>query len=191
MKKMLLSVFGILFATMAHAKAPVMYFDLGDTIVDTKDMKHIHYYQGALNYLLELKSKGYQLGIITNIPETFGSDYNAKLLTLKKFIGDNWDDSITFNWDIFDDIILPLKNTELKPSPVMFEKAVEHGNNCPVSYISESPKEITAASNTGLATHLFVMNDPDMYVPLNNIKTYLKDNFKKSYDEDCFKGVSY
>jgi FMN phosphatase YigB (HAD superfamily) len=152
-------------------------------------MKHIHYYQGALNYLIELKSKGYQLGLITNIPETFGSDYDAKLLTLKKFISDNWDDQISFNWDLFDDIILPLKNTELKPNPVMFEKAIEHANHCPVSYISENPKEIVAASDTGLATRLFVSGDPDLYVPVNNIKNYLKANYKKSYDEDCFKDV--
>lgn len=189
MKTMMFSLLGVLFATMAHAKAPVMYFDLGDTIVDTKDMKHIHYYQGALNYLLELKSKGYKLGMITNIPETFGKDYDAKLLTLKKFISNNWDDSITFNWDIFDDIILPLKNTELKPNPVMFEKAIAHANNCPASSISESPKEITAAIDTGLATHLFVLSDPVMYVPVDNLKTYLTDNYKKPYDEDCFKDV--
>jgi phosphoglycolate phosphatase-like HAD superfamily hydrolase len=189
MKTMMLSVFSFLFATVVHAKAPVMYFDLGDTIVDTKDMKHIHYYQGALNYLLELKSKGYQLGMITNIPETFGSDYDAKLLTLKKLISDNWDDTIAFNWDIFDDIILPLKNTELKPNPVMFEKAIAHAQRCPVSYISESAKEITAATNIGLATHLFVLNAPTMYVPVNSVKAYLKDNYKIPYDEDCFKDV--
>ena len=182
-------MFGVLFATVAHAKAPIMYFDLGDTIVDTKDMKHIHYYQGSLNYLLELKNKGYQLGMITNIPETFGSDYQAKLATLKKFIQDNWDDPIAFNWDIFDDIILPLKNIERKPSPALFEKAMLHANNCPASYISESPTEISAASNTGLATHLFVMSDPEMYVPVSNIKAYLKSNYKKPYDEDCFKDV--
>ena len=32
---------------------PWIYFDLGDTIIDTKDMKKLKYFKGAKDYLSE------------------------------------------------------------------------------------------------------------------------------------------
>lgn len=166
-------------------KMPWVYFDLGDTVISTSDMKHLHYFKGAREYMDELKRQGFKIGIITNIPETFGMDYDEKLLTLKKVIADGWDEVEPFDWSVYDEIILPLKNSELKPAPTLFMKAISHANGCPAAFIGESPKEITAADNVGMATKLFVSTEAELYVPVAKMNKYMKDHYKNNYDPEC------
>ncbi len=166
-------------------KAPWIYFDLGDTVISTQDMKHLHYFNGAREYIEDLKRQGYKIGMITNIPETWGMDYDEKLLTLKKVIHDGWDESRPFDWEAFDEIILPLKNTELKPNAVMFVKAINKANGCPSAFIGESQKEVDAAKNLGMASKLFVKDEVEQYIPVHKVNRYLKDNYTRSYEKEC------
>jgi phosphoglycolate phosphatase-like HAD superfamily hydrolase len=166
-------------------KAPWVYFDLGDTVISTSDMKHLHYFKGAKAYMEDLKKNGFKIGIITNIPETWGMDYDEKLQTLKNVIQTGWDDNEPFDWAVYDDIILPLKNTEMKPAPTMFIKAIDKAFGCPSAFIGESPKEIQAATDAGMAAKLFVANDGELYIPVEKVNRYLKDNYKRVYDPEC------
>lgn len=173
------------FNAKAQDKKPWVYFDLGDTVVSTKDMKHIKYMKGAREYMDELKREGFKIGIISNIPEAWGMDYDEKLLTLKQAILDGWDEAMPFDWSVYDEIILPLKNAEMKPAADLFIKAINKSESCPLAYIGESPKEIKAAEDLGIAAKLFNENDQEIYIPIVQIKSFLAQNYHREYDKDC------
>lgn len=173
------------FKTIAQDKKPWVYFDLGDTVVNTKDMKDLKYINGAREYMDELKREGFKIGIISNIPENWGMDYDEKLLALKKVIQDGWTEERPFDWSIYDEVILPLKNTEMKPAPTLFLKAITLADSCPSLYIGESPKEIVAAKNVGMAAKLFNENDKEIYIPIREVKSFIVNNYSRDYDLGC------
>jgi beta-phosphoglucomutase-like phosphatase (HAD superfamily) len=173
------------FKAIGQEKKPWIYFDLGDTVVSTKDMKHIKYIKGAREYINELKREGFKVGIISNIPENWGMDYDEKLLSLKKVIQDGWDEPNPFDWTAYDEVILPLKNNEMKPAPTLFLKAITKAESCPSAYIGESPREITAAQSVGMAAKLFVENETDLYIPIGQLKFFLATNYQREYDKEC------
>ena len=177
------SLFG--FQAKAQDKRPWVYFDLGDTVVNTKDMKDIKYMRGAREYIEELKREGFKIGIISNIPENWGMDYDEKLLTLKKVIQDGWNEERPFDWTVFDEVILPLKNTEMKPAPTLFLKAIQKAESCPSMYVGESSKEITAAQNTGMAAKLYDERESEPYMPVSGIKPFMAENYQRDYDKEC------
>lgn len=173
------------FNVKAQDKKPWVYFDLGDTVVNTKDMDHIKYMKGARDYMDELKREGFKIGIISNIPENWGMDYDEKLLTLKKVIQDGWDEEEPFDWSVFDEVILPLTNTEMKPAPTLFLKAINKADSCPSAYIGESPKEIIAAKKVGMAAKLFNESDVEIYIPVTDVKKFITENYQGNYDKNC------
>ena len=188
MKNILLIICFIFFftnAVFAADKRPWVYFDLGDTIVSTKDIKHLKYMNGAREYMEELKREGFKIGIISNIPESWGMDYDEKFQSLKKMIADGWDEERPFDWSIYDDVILPLKNSERKPAPTLFIEAINKAQSCPSVYIGESVDEITAAGNAGMATKLYNKDDSVLYVPVDQMKMYIIQNYKLDYDKNC------
>lgn len=173
------------FKTFAQDKKPWVYFDLGDTVVNTKDMKHLKYMNGARDYIEELKREGFHVGIISNIPENWGMDYDEKLLTLKKVIQDGWEEDKPFDWAVFDEIILPLTAREMKPAPTLFIKAIAKADSCPSVYIGESPKEIVAAKAAGMAAKLYDESSSDSYIPVIKVKTFIAENYQAEYDHNC------
>lgn len=173
------------FQAKAQDKGLWVYFDLGDTVVSTKDMKKIKYIPGAKEYIERLHQEGFKVGMISNIPETWGMDYDEKLLSLKKAIEDGWVDSVPFDWTLYDEVILPLKNTEMKPAPHLFLKAIQRAQSCPSLYIGESPKEILAAEKIGMAAKLFDDSQTELYIPISELKNYITSNYQISYDQDC------
>lgn len=181
----LLSLFSFNAKAQGHDKKPWVYFDLGDTVVNTKDMNHIKYMKGAREYIEELKREGFKVGIISNIPESWGMDYNEKLSTLKKIIQDGWDEEQPFDWTVYDEVILPLKNNEMKPAPVLFLKAIDKAQSCPSVYIGESPKEILAAQNVGMAAKLYNESDEVSFIPVNEVKPFIVVNYHVDYDKEC------
>lgn len=177
------SLFG--FHAKAQAKQPWVYFDLGDTVVSTKNMNDIKYMRGAREYIEDLKREGFKIGIISNIPENWGMGYDEKLLTLKKVIQEGWSEERPFDWTVFDEVILPLKNTEMKPAPTLFLKAILKAESCPSMYVGECPKEIVAAQNIGMAAKLYVEQESEAYLPVDRIKSFLASNYQREYDKDC------
>lgn len=180
----LLSLFS--FNLKAESKKIWVYFDLGNTIVNTKDLKHLTYMKDAREYMEELKREGFKIGIISNIPEDWGMDYDEKFLSLKKFINDGWSEERPFDWGLFDEVILPLKNSEMKPAATLFLKAINKAESCPSAYIGESPKEIEAAAGVGMAAKLFVETDKEKYIPVMQMRTFISNNYNLEYDKECF-----
>jgi phosphoglycolate phosphatase-like HAD superfamily hydrolase len=169
------------FRAVAHDKKPWVYFDLGDTVISTKDPKHFKYMNGAREYIEQLKREGFNVGMISNIPENWGIDYEEKLLTLKKYIQDHWDGDRPFDWTVYDEVILPLKNSEMKPSPTLFLKAINNAESCPSIYIGENLQEILAAKDSGMSAKLYETT----YLPIEQVKTYIIENYHLNYDKNC------
>lgn len=180
----LLSLF-VFQAKAQDKKSSWVYFDLGDTLVNTKDMKKLRYMPGAREYIDKLAREGYRVGIISNIPEEWGLDYSQKLQRLKEVIKAGWIDEVPFDWKAFDVVLLPLKNHEMKPAPDLFLQAIQHSDLCPSVYVGENPKEIKAAQATGMAAQLFSEDSPEPYIPVSKLKKYLTENYALNYDEDC------
>lgn len=162
-----------------------VYFDLGNTIIDTKSPEGMHYYNGTKEYLKELRRNGFKIGIISNIPETFGMSYEEKLQTLKDFIREKWNDEEEFDWTLFDHIFLPLNNSELKPADVLYLRAMQKADFCPMVYISEDKKEVTKARELGLAAHLYDETSDNLYLKQESIEQYILENYKNKYSMEC------
>jgi phosphoglycolate phosphatase-like HAD superfamily hydrolase len=185
--KSIILFFMVISSAFASNKKPWVYFDLGETVINSKDMKKLSYIDGAKEYLEELKRDGYNVGLITNIPETWGADYQSKLAELKKVIASGWVDNKEFDWSVFDEVILPLNNTELKPAPTLFMKAIVKAESCPSVYIGDSDKEVAAASSVGMASKQFKREDPDLYVPIAEVNSFIEHNYKLDYDHECLR----
>ncbi|MDD0854413.1 hypothetical protein HBN50_14975 [Halobacteriovorax sp. GB3] len=162
-----------------------VFFDLGDTIVNTKDKKGFHYFDGAKAYLESLRKMGLHIGIISNIPETFGMSYEEKLQTLKTLIQSKWNDKEQFDWSLFDEILLPLNNNELKPADILFLRALSRAGECPSIYISENEREVLKAESMGIAGHLFDKESQGMYVPLEILESYIDENYARPIPSEC------
>lgn len=161
------------FSSVADAcKNTWLYFDLGNTIVNTKDNSNeTKYMPEAQEYLRELKDAGCTLGLIVNIPQSFGATYAEKISNLKDYVDSRWIESEPFTWDIFDAIYVPPSNEDLKPKPLLFRavqlKAWMRGKH--VLYQGETPAEIAAAKKHGMDAFLVGSRSDRFYLPLNEI----------------------
>ncbi len=162
-----------------------VYFDLGNTVISTKDAKHLHYFPGAREYMHLLHRAGFKIGAIVNIPEGWGTNYPQKLQALKNVLAQDWAEQKPFEWEAFDQVILPMKDTERKPAPTLYIKAIENANGCPSAFIGEDPAETNAAINLGMAAKLFVENDPELYIHPLKVRDFLLRNYKRPYDPRC------
>lgn len=166
------------FSAFADCERPFLFFDLGNTLVDTRTYKFekIIYMPGAFTYIAELKRRGYSLGLIANIPESWGSTRAEKLATLRKFISDRWADPNPMIWDAFDlGILIPLKNSERKPAPVLFNQAMAlaQQTHCKAIYEGEEDQEMVAAHNAGMFP--FKVGRADrFYLPIDEIDDFVK-----------------
>tara|TARA_R110002072_G_scaffold534_7_gene4139 strand:- start:42670 stop:43269 length:600 start_codon:yes stop_codon:yes gene_type:complete len=164
---------------------PWIFFDLGNTVVDTTSKKEIHYYPNTFQYLKNLKEQGYRIGIISNIPEKFGKDYNEKLATLKKYINSKWSDDTPFDWTLFDEVIIPLNDKERKPSPILFKRAMARAGRCPIVFMGENQKEVAAAKDLGLSTFQVGKKGKSFYVPESGLTNFVKSTFHLDYKDNC------
>ncbi|TNE95541.1 MAG: hypothetical protein EP326_14860 [Deltaproteobacteria bacterium] len=149
-----------------------IYFDLGNTLVNTKDHPNqVKYMEGALEYLDSLKNAGCTLGLIVNIPEQFGTSYQEKLSTLKKYVEDRWVEDTPFVWEYFSEIYLPKTNEDLKPKPILFQQVMRNAWKAgkKVFYQGETPKEIDAAKKEGMTAHLVGSRSDSFYLPVDEI----------------------
>lgn len=184
MKSLFIIMF-ILFSTKSYSslektcKGTTLFFDLGNTLVNTKDdPNHITYMPEAEVYLKKLKDSGCKLSLIVNIPESFGGTYEEKIKTLKAYVDDKWTESKPFTWDYFDEIHVPHSNKDLKPNPILFRLAFlnswEKGKK--VIYQGETAAEIDAAREIGMTAFLVGSRSDSFYLPFNEIKyNILKD----------------
>jgi len=147
----------------------VVFFDLGDTIVDTKthDFKKILYYLQTKNYLYQLKDDGHELGLIVDVPESWGDTHEKKMKKLVSFITGLWGDERyeDFDWsDFAKDLILlpPTTNDRKDHSNYLFKKAKEivQEKNCHAVFQGEQMSEVKMANEQNIKGFL-VQYDED------------------------------
>lgn len=113
-----------------------IWFDLGDVLIGSRDQddrygqydprnRNMRFLPGALAYLRKLQAAGYTLGLITNIPESFGKpgDAPSKVKALKEYVAERWVDRTPFDWSAFENILVPLFEHERKPASKLFRDA--------------------------------------------------------------------
>lgn len=140
-----------------------IFFDLGNTLIDTSTADRTRYMPGALEYLRTLKDTGFHLGLITNIPATWGDSDEERVLTLRKEIAKTWDEPDAFEWTAFEAVLVPRTDTERKPAPILFERALVLVPGCSSAYQGEDPREAEAAKRAGFRQAYVVGSDPQAF----------------------------
>ena len=126
-----------------------VFFDLGNTLVDTSDSSHVKYMPGAHDYLRQLHAAGFHIGMISNVPDSWGPTVETKLAYMKEYLGKSWSSPDAFAWEDFETILLPPSDSQRKPAPFLFLQARELELHCQIAYLSEDPAEVRAALSAG------------------------------------------
>ncbi|WP_412539378.1 hypothetical protein R8Z50_26490 [Longispora sp. K20-0274] len=151
----------------ARPRCTVVYFDLGDVLVDTTDFAHLHYEEGALRQLRTLRLLGIPLGLITNVPPSWGSTDAERIERLKAFIAATWEEPEPFVWSYFGDrILLPRTDAERKPAPALFTRALERTGDCSAVYEGDSAEEVAVATGLGFRGYQVGVPDRPFYLPV-------------------------
>jgi phosphoglycolate phosphatase-like HAD superfamily hydrolase len=140
-------------------------------VVDTTDWDHLRYVEHAHDYLLELKRLGFHVGLITNIPESWGVTQDQKLAYLKAEISKTWNEAEAFAWSDFEDILLPPRDLDRKPAPFLYAQALGMHMGCPIAYEGDDATEVHAAVAAGFTSGYVVgKNSPDgFFLPADQI----------------------
>lgn len=141
-----------------------MWFDLGNVLIETRDgFDKIHWMPGVRTYLQELRSQGFRIGLITNIPEKWGEpgDRNSKIDRLQAVINQGWVDETPFDLEEFDEVLVPLYTHESKPASKLFLDAlrIADGEGLKSYFQGETPREVEAARALGLTSFLVEYED--------------------------------
>lgn len=159
---------------------PWIFFDLGNTVVASAPGQESRYVPGAHAYVQELRRRGYSVGLLTNIPEKWGTTRGQKIRALKRLMRETWttDPSAeAMDWNDFPEtaIVIPPRDADRKPAPYLFEAALAFAardagrDGCPVIFQGEDPAEIAAAEKAGLTTYLVGKDPTAPFMPLDRI----------------------
>lgn len=136
-------------ASAQHA-CPVVYFDLGETLVHTAEDGSTGYLPGAASYLRALREHHIRVGLITNVPPSWGATDAERAARLKKEVDATWRGSAPFAWQDFGDRILtPRTDAERKPAPVLWQRAMAGSGRCRLVYQAETAEEVGVAAAEG------------------------------------------
>jgi hypothetical protein len=133
---------------------PIVYFDLGETLVHTADDGGTSYQPGAASYLSALRERHIAVGLITNVPPSWGATDAERAARLKKEVDATWEGSAAFAWKDFGDRIhTPRTEAERKPAPALWQRAKSESGRCRVVYQAETTEEVTVASSLGFVPY--------------------------------------
>jgi len=162
-------------------RKPWVFFDLGNTLVDSTPGKEMKYISGAREYLKELKQRGFKIGIITNVPDKWGPSSKDKVRVLKKTLKESWSqdpNADAMDWNDFADLILtPPREPCRKPAPYLFKAAIakmileEGENHCQVVFQGEDPNEVAAANQEGMKGHLIQQDPANPFLPISTLES--------------------
>jgi FMN phosphatase YigB (HAD superfamily) len=145
----------------------VVWFDLGNTLVDTSVPKQMTYMAGALEHLRLLRAVGVPVGLITNVPPEWGATDAERAAATKAYVDAAWAESEPFPWGWFGDRVLtPRSTAESKPAPALFERGQEVAGPCRSFYEGETPAEIAAAEQSRMTGYLTGRPDRPAYLPV-------------------------
>ncbi|MEU6824157.1 hypothetical protein ABZ921_26300 [Streptomyces atriruber] len=142
-------------AAAARQRAcPIVYFDLGETLVHTADDGSTSYQPGAAAYLRALRVRGIPVGLITNVPSSWGATDAERAARLRQEVDSTWQGSAPFAWrDFGDRILTPRTEAERKPAPALWQRAKAGSGHCRVVYQAETAEEVRAASALGFVPY--------------------------------------
>ncbi len=162
MKKtvILLLFLGISTAFAARKPKGIVFFDLGDTLINKVNFNDpkskSHYMPGAREHLQTLQKSGYLVGLITNIPDEWGATIELKIETMKKKVAERWEEKEPFDWEIFEGrVIVPPKDELRKPNPYMFvqAKSIAAKDKLKVLFEGEDSVEVAIAESQGFGAY--------------------------------------
>ncbi|MER5785437.1 hypothetical protein ABT104_27560 [Streptomyces mobaraensis] len=142
-------------AAVARERAcPVVYFDLGETLVHTAADGSTGYRSGAASYLRALRERRVPVGLITNVPPSWGTTDAERAARLRKEVDAAWRGPAPFAWKDFGDRVLtPRTEAERKPAPALWRRAKAGSGRCRVVYQAETAEEVRAASSLGFVPY--------------------------------------
>ncbi|SCK22263.1 hypothetical protein H181DRAFT_01634 [Streptomyces sp. WMMB 714] len=155
----------------AERGCAVVYFDLGETLVHTAEDDSTGYMPGAAAYLRELRERDIEVGLITNVPPSWGETDAERAAALKKEVDSAWKGSAPFAWEDFGDRILtPRTEAERKPAPALWERAKENANGCRLVYEAETAEETEVAASLGYFAYQTGLPSRPAYLPARVIE---------------------
>lgn len=155
----------------SERRCTVVYFDLGETLVHTADDGSTSYLPDASAYLRALRERHIEVGLITNVPSSWGETDAERAARLKKEVDAGWTGSAPFAWDDFGDRILtPRTEAERKPAPVLWERAGAGSGGCRLVYEAETAEETDAAASLGYLAYQVGRPHRPAYLPVRLIE---------------------
>ncbi|MBC7387188.1 MAG: HAD family hydrolase [Cryobacterium sp.] len=140
---------------------PWVFFDLGNTLVTANPGKPMSYLPGAHEYVRQLKRRGFRIGVISNVPESWGHSSKTKVEKMKKTLMAEWSrDPLEdpMDWTDFSDalIFVPPRENYRKPAPYLFRAALsqvileEGETRCKVVFQGDDATEVETAKKEGM-----------------------------------------
>ncbi|MFE9401573.1 hypothetical protein ACFYNY_07345 [Streptomyces sp. NPDC006530] len=155
----------------AQRACPVVYFDLGETLVHTADDGTIRYLPGAASYLRALREHHIRIGLITNVPPSWGATDAERAARLKKEVDATWRDSTPFAWGDFGDRILtPRAEAERKPAPALWQRAKAESGRCRLVYEAETAQEVQVAASQGFVPYQIGQPHRPAFLPVGLVE---------------------
>ncbi|MGW1269961.1 hypothetical protein, partial [Streptomyces sp. NPDC002491] len=112
------------------------------------------YLPGAASYLRILRERHVRVGLITNVPPSWGTTDAERAARLRTEVDTTWRGRAAFAWaDFGDRIRTPRTEAERKPSPVLWQRAKEDSAGCRVVYQAETAQEVAVASSLGFVSY--------------------------------------
>ncbi|PBC80386.1 MULTISPECIES: hypothetical protein [unclassified Streptomyces] len=145
----------------------VVYFDLGETLVHTAEDKSVRYMPGAARYLRALRARHVPVGLITNVPPSWGSTDAERAAELKRVIDKDWVGSSPFAWSDFGDrIFTPRTEAERKPASALWKRAKNASGRCRVVYQAETTEEVRISRSLGYIAYQAARPEWPAYLPV-------------------------
>ena len=76
----------ISFADPTPGDKPWLFFDIGNTLLKHLPNRKLEYFPNTLSNIKKLRDNNVRLGIISNIPPSWGATHQKRLEKLKRFI---------------------------------------------------------------------------------------------------------
>lgn len=157
--------------TGSERACPVVYFDLGETLVHTAKDGGITYRPGAAAHLRALRERHVRVGLITNVPSSWGTTDAERAARLKQEVGASWKGSAPFAWQDFGDRVLtPRTEAERKPAAVLWQRAKAQSGRCRLVYQGETAEEVKVAASLGYVPYQVGQPHRPAFLPVRLIQ---------------------
>ncbi|MFF1381846.1 hypothetical protein [Streptomyces sp. NPDC058308] len=146
---------------------PVVYFDLGETLVHTAEDGSTGYRPGAAAYLRALRARHIRIGLITNVPPAWGATDAERAARLRREVDATWRGAAPFAWaDFGERVLTPRTEAERKPAPALWQRAKAGPGRCRLVYQAETAQEVEVAASLGFVPYQVARPHRPAYLPL-------------------------